>query len=177
MRLSHGAALVLLPLVSGCYGSVGPTVGLDLKTGRAALGVEASGQTVTIAHSVALGAPAPGRKDWSTHTSLLWEPGFGGVLDGHTNGNFVFLGAGASAGARLNRYDNAPPDVDFVLGAWTSAGSALNAKANYDCGASDTRPFAAFVVGVRGWELYASPKIGVMSLPNMCLNIFGEGTH
>ncbi|HKO47539.1 MAG TPA: hypothetical protein VJV79_07445 [Polyangiaceae bacterium] len=186
MQLQRVAALGLLPLVSGCYASLGPTAGLDLKTGRATLGVEASGETITLAHSVALGtrsiaraAPAntrdsAGSKAWSTHTYLLWEPGFGGALSEKTEGRFVFLGSGASAGMRWNRYDGAPPDSDFVLGAWANAGQVLTAKGSRECGARDTRPFAALVVGIRGFELYASPKIGVMDLPGVCLNLFGD---
>jgi hypothetical protein len=186
MQLPCAVAVALLPIVSGCYASVGPTVGVDLKTGRATLGLEASGESFTLAHSVALGTHAIARpatdtpskadsKDWLTHTYLLWEPGFGGVLNETTSENFAFLGAGASVGMRMNRYDDKPLDTNFVMGAWTSAGSALSARASRECGAKDTRPFVAFVVGVRGFELYASPKIGVMDLPSFCFDIFDEG--
>jgi hypothetical protein len=186
MQLPRAAALALLPIFSGCYGAVGPTVGLDLQTGRPTLGVEGSGETLTLAHSVALGtrpvvrAPTNTRanadpKDWSTHTYLLWEPGFGGVLDNETSGQFTWLGGGGSLGLRLNRYDEADSNVNLVVGAWLSGGRVLVNQGRHECGDSDTRPFAALVVGIRGFELYASPKIGVMHVPGFCLNIFDDG--
>ena len=114
-------------------------------------------------------------KDWSTHTYLLWEPGFGGVLDNETSGQFTWLGGGGSLGLRLNRYDEADSNVNLVVGAWLSGGRVLVNQGSHECGDSDTRPFAALVVGIRGFELYASPKIGVMHVPGFCLNIFDDG--
>lgn len=112
---------------------------------------------------------------WSTHTYLLWEPGFGGALDDQTDGKFNWLGGGLSAGLRVNRYTDAPMDADLVAGAWASGGHALSERTKPDCGAGDTRPFVAFVVGIRGYELYVSPKVGVMHAPAFCLNIFNDG--
>lgn len=199
MQLLHAAlGLALLPSLSGCFAAAGPTIGLDLPTGRATLGVEASAETFTIAHSVALGghhsepakrAPPSAReqthtltpsnsadtKDWSTHTYLLWEPGLGAPLGDNTASTFDWLGGGASVGIRLNRYGEAPMDANLVAGAWASGGHALSGQESRACGASDTRPFVALVVGVRGLELYASPKLGVMHVPGFCWNTFDDG--
>src|SRR3954468_21686795 len=95
----HAAALLPVGLFCGCYAAVGPTVGIDLDTHRATVGVEASAVTLTVAQSFALGnalveplpvvasrpAPpsaAPKQKSrrpvhWTSRTSLLWEPGMG----------------------------------------------------------------------------------------------------
>ncbi|MEO7034997.1 MAG: hypothetical protein ABI548_13895 [Polyangiaceae bacterium] len=190
--------LALLPSISGCFAAVGPTIGLDLPTGRATLGVEASAETFTVAHSVALGGqhsepaervPVNAReqtnartasstastKDWSTHTYLLWEPGLGAALGDNTASKFVWLGGGASVGVRLNRYADAPMDANLVAGAWASGGHALTNQESHECGASDTRPFVALVVGIRGSELYASPKLGVMHVPGLCIRLFDDG--
>jgi len=194
LALSIGLPLLL----NGCYAAVGPTIGVDLPTGRATLGVEGSAETFTLAHSVALGtrpvdatrrteasekAQTSGRartetEDWSSHTYLLWEPGFGGVVGDkggdRTEDKFDWLGGGASVGIRVNRYAQAPMDATVVAGAWTSAGHALSGRQSDVCGASDTRSFLALVVGIRGTELYASPKLGVMHVPGFCLNLFDE---
>lgn len=197
MQLSYALlGVALLPSVGGCYAAVGPTIGLDLPTGRATLGVEGSAETLTVAHSVALGgqrsepakrahrdvqqrtnarsASNTTNEDWSTHTYLLWEPGLGAALGDDTEGKFGWLGGGGSVGIRLNRYEGAPMDANLVAGAWASAGRALSNQESRECGASDTRPFAALVIGVRGFELYASPKVGVMQMPGFCLDLFDD---
>jgi hypothetical protein len=112
---------------------------------------------------------------WSTHTYLLWEPGFGSALENRTDGKFNWLGGGVSAGVRVNRYPGAPMDADLVAGAWASGGRVLSPRGSGSCGSDDARPFAGLVIGVRGYEVYASPKIGFMYVPSFCFRIFKEG--
>ena len=175
-----------------CFAAVGPTVGIDLPTGRATLGVEASAATFTVAQSVALGSGSPLRppatrppnpgtvaatanpqsdsKYWRARTYLLWEPGLPLLVENRT-----WVAAGASLGVRWEIDDDATNRARFTEGGWLGAAHAHSGQESSDCQASDTRPYLALVVGLRGQELYASPKMGVLEVPKLCL--FGPGDH
>ncbi len=157
---------------SGCYGTVGPTIGVATTTGRPTIGVEGSGATVTVAYSHALSGGGEGRADerWKSRTYLLWEPGFGKALDS-TGGAFKFVGGGLSLGARWQEPDQGDTTrVGFAGGAWLSGGSMLRGDTSTGCG-DDVRPYAVLVVGIRGEEFYAAPKVGLVQMPAICINL------
>lgn len=191
LRSALGALFLLG--ISGCFAAVGPTVGVDLATGRATLGVEASAATFTVAHSVALGSGAPlpssappsgstppsasvppASDYWRSRTYLLWEPALG-IPISDINQAFGWISGGGSLGVRWESYDDAATRAHFTAGNWFAVGATLTGPQSSDCGASDTRPYVALVVGMRGGELYASPKVGVLQVPKICL--FGPNDH
>lgn len=197
VTLALGACLTSL---SGCYAAVGPTVGIDLKSGRATVGVEASGLTFTVAHSVALGSKPAEPKTvqvhtvdplsaarsvqtvgivqneyWRSRTYLLWEPGIP-IPAGNTDGAFRWGALGGSVGVSFDAYDDAPWRAKVAGGAWVGVGQALQGRpANAECRTRDVRPYLALIVGIRGSEVYLSPKLGVLEIPRICLDsLFGD---
>ncbi|MET0790190.1 MAG: hypothetical protein ABW061_01600 [Polyangiaceae bacterium] len=177
---NHGctATLLLLTVLPGCYAAVGPTVGVDLPTGRATVGLEASAATLTVAQSFALGharlaTPQPvAPRRWTSRTSLLWEPGLGVPFDA-TNGSAGLIAAGGTLGLRVDRNDDASTVLGFSAGGWLGVSHLLNENKNLGC-KNEVSPYLGLVIGVRGSELYASPKAGIVQVPHFCFSL-GDG--
>lgn len=182
LKLSE-VGLALLASLPGCYAAAGPTIGLDLKTGRALVGAEASAESFTIAESIALGSPpaallpaaqgagersngqARSEPVWRRRTHFLWEPG---VMSGTSNRSFAFGAIGGTVGLTLEHYDVAAMTLQPSAGMWIAAGQTLRAANNSDCSGDDVRPYALLVIGFRGGELYAAPKLGILNRPREC---------
>ena len=97
------------------------------------------------------------------------EPSLGKELS-DTNGPFRFVGAGPTLGMRWDELDDTSTRFGFAGGGWVSAGSLLQSDSSQGCG-EDLRPYAALIVGIRGEELYASPKVGVVQVPEICISL------
>jgi hypothetical protein len=109
---------------------------------------------------------------WAQRTYLVWEPGIGRTLSNREP--FQFVGAGPTVGMRWSQVGADSTHFGFADGAWVSAGAALVGPPK-QCQSEDMRPYAALIVGIRGGELYVSPKIGVVSVPHFCLDLSGLG--
>lgn len=156
---------------SGCYGALGPTIGVALDSGRATAGFELSAATLTVAHSFALKAPSnpePGSHAWRHRTSIVWEPGIGSVV-GDSEKAFQFVGVGPTLGMRWDGLDDGSTDFGFSGGVWVSGGTALS-DGNQGC-SDEVRPYAALILGIRGEELYLSPKAGIVDVPRFCFSL------
>jgi hypothetical protein len=98
----------------------------------------------------------------------------GGAI-GESSNAFSWLGGGGSLGVRLDRFDDAPLRAGFIAGGWASVGHAIEREQSSACDADDNRPYVVLVLGIRGTELYASPKVGLMHIPSFCLKLFDDG--
>jgi hypothetical protein len=130
--------------------------------------------TLTVAHSFALSGSSRSTSDpdfWTERTSFVWEPWLGKELS-NTNGAFRFIGAGPTLGMRWDQLDDDSTRFGFAGGAWVSAGSMLQSDTSEGCG-EDVRPYAALIIGIRGEELYASPKVGLAQVPEICFSLGG----
>ena len=160
---------------SGCYGALGPTIGVALDNGRATAGFELSAATLTVAHSFAFKRPStpdPGSRAWRHRTSILWEPSIGTVV-GDSKKAFQFVGMGPTLGMRWDGLDDGSSDFGFSGGVWVSGGTALS-RGEQGC-SDEVRPYATLILGIRGDELYLSPKVGIVDVPRFCISLGSFG--
>ena len=170
--LARAAGLGSALLLSNCYGAIGPSVSF-VRNGPVALGWELSGVTATVGSSYALGTA--GERPWKSRTFVAWEPRVGlptRHLDGSDTGGFAFLGLGGTLGARWDVIDGAttPPRAQFLGGTWVGGGYAFPTSQS---GCDDAiHPYLSLAFGMRGDEVYLTPKVGVLDVPNFCISAF-----
>jgi hypothetical protein len=170
--VARGAGVGSALLVSSCYGAIGPSVGF-VRNGPVTLGWELSGVTATVGSSYALGTA--GERPWRTRTFVAWEPRVGlptRNLDGSVAGGFPFLGLGGTIGAHWDTVDGAtaPPKAQFLGGTWVGGGYAFPISQS---GCDDAiHPYVSFAFGMRGDEVYLTPKVGVLDVPTVCISAF-----
>jgi len=116
---------------------------------------------------------------WDQRTYLLWEPRFGSFAGKDALGFFAGLpdtsgfgmwGVGVSLGVRWDRGEslNGAPDVGFLGGVWGGGGYLFPRRGGAECG-NDRRAYISAALGLRGGEIYFTPKLGVMEVPEFCL--------
>jgi hypothetical protein len=70
------------------------------------------------------------------------------------------------------------PEGDLKItplgGIWTGGGYAFAGEPSADC-SDDVRAFVSFAVGMRGEEVYFTPKLGVVSIPAFCISLGNGG--
>jgi len=176
----HKAHLLFGLACSGCYAGVGPTLGSA--NGSATLGWEASAATVTVGQSFATKGEAtlaraakPHEYAFVRRTYLLWEPRLGIAPGADVRGAFNFGGGGASIGMHWDRVARATGDAPTHFGAL--GGAFLGGGHVFDYGAThcDTsfQPYVSLAIGVRGGEIYVTPKGGLVGVPHICLTLTG----
>lgn len=152
----------------GCYAAVGPSIGVDTKTGRTTLGGELSGATVTYAFSkVVTESEKTTPKSWRHRHYVLWEPQLGAIPD-ESSRAFAFGGIGGSLGLRLEELEDDTFAYGFAGGMFVAGGRML--KGGTSGCADDNRPYVSAVFGLRGSELYFAPKFGFAHLPKICFS-------
>ena len=162
---------------SGCYGAVGPSIGYPLATNRPTLGWELSAATFAVGQSYLVGRPRTpayeGRDSaWRRRTYFVWEPRIGPLPWGDNDQSGLrFAGSGLTIGARIDRPAADGEDrVGWVSGVWAGGGYAFPRSTPAGCD-DDTRPYVSIAFGVRGNELYFTPKVGVMQVPKICVGL------
>jgi hypothetical protein len=183
--------------MAGCFGDVGPQVAVSIRDGRARLGWEVGVETFSAGQTYRLGgkqapppppaedapAAAPTKSDPErspdVRTYVVWEPRIGGVYPSTTvtGDGFGLFGGGVTLGVKWDTSVQAADDgtsrshtaFGGVFGLFGGA-SYIPPNHGYTCSA-DVRPFYSIALGVRDDEIYLSPKIGVVDVPEFCLNL------
>jgi hypothetical protein len=176
-------AILLVALGSaavGCYAAVGPSIGYVPAAHRMTMGWELSAATFATGQSYAVGGSAPleatsGSGRWARRTYLVWEPRFGFLpgLVGERQGSSAFAtaGAGATLGARWDAApsESGPGRAAMLGGVWGGGAYVLSGSDQAVCD-EDWRTTFSLALGFRGGEFYLTPKVGVLNVPEVCIN-------
>jgi hypothetical protein len=138
------------------------------------VGARAVGPCAGGASAPAEAASGSGR--WIQRTYLVWEPRFG-VLPGFNledpgSSSFVTAGVGATIGARWDRAADAavPGQAAWLLGGWGGGAYVLSGSAHAACN-EDLRATLSLALGLRGGEWYMTPKVGLLNVPEICIDL------
>ncbi len=157
-------ALALAGALSGCYATVGPTIGFTIK-GEPTLGFEAGASTLTYGKTLIYGGhPAGTERQRRVRSFWAWEPGY--PFSSKSGEQLSWLALGASVGQSWE----ADGEKHWFGGAWTGAGHSPNIINDDGCG-EDLRPYGMLLLGYRGDGFYLAPKVGLMLEPKFCLNL------
>ena len=176
-------ALLMMALGSaavGCFAAVGPSIGYVPSAHQMTMGWEVSAASFAFGQSHAVGGSAPaaaasGSRRWIHRTYLVWEPRAGTfpglTFDKPGSSAFAIGGGGATIGARWDTATDglAPGRAALLLGGWAGGAYVLPGSAQAACDA-DLRATFSLAVGFRGGEFYLTPKVGVLNVPEFCLD-------
>jgi hypothetical protein len=168
VRRSDPRLLLPLLLLSGCFAAAGPSFGLVLPEGRPTIGWELSAATVSVGQVFASDGPVKeGRPPWVQRTFLAWEPRVGRTA-GSTS---ILCGGGATLGASWDRTADqaAAPGATGLFGFWGGAAVPYDRQTDWFSGRTDV--YFSVALGLRGDELYLTPKVGVLREPQLTISI------
>lgn len=171
----------------GCLG-FGPQAGITFD-GNPTLGWEVSALSVSTGQSFRLGLRERGKdtdsekaileRPWDQRTYVVWEPGILIPVAGNAPDSWMLMaGGGFSLGGRwdVREVESDEGEVHTVVdpaatgGFWVGGNESVP-QAPSGCGGFQPRFSGSLSIGVRGDEIYVTPKLGVFLWPQgICLD-------
>jgi hypothetical protein len=157
--------------VLSCYGclAIGPSVGITVPKGQLTAGWEVAGFSFAYGQSFAtrlretqsVGPNARRDSTWIRRSYFVWEPRIGRFSHEISESGSSFLGGGTTIGMRWDRSGDLDKSTESgaVGGVWVGGGYAFPSGAGDTC--DDVRPYVSIALGLRGNEIYLTPKAGI----------------
>jgi hypothetical protein len=177
---AFGPAVLFSLILPACFAAVGPSVGIRLSDASPTIGWEVSAATIAGGQVYALRGDRPqpavpagssssqssSQSRWVRRTFLVWEPRLGHTVPGSAS---VLIGGGGTVGAKWD--DSAAAGKgggQFLGGAWAGVAIPIEPR-RFDLeGRTDV--YVSIAVGIRGDELYLTPKVGVFQEPEVTIS-------
>jgi hypothetical protein len=159
LRLT-AAGLISTLGAPGCYAGAGPTVGVTF-AGRPTIGWEVGGATLALGQSYEAGHAISAEEERGDRTYLAWEPRYGLGHYAEASDALTIYGAGLTLGARMDRLEGRPA-FGAIGGFWGGATYVFDDDRRKCAGG--VQVYTSFALGMRGEEVYAAPKVGVIDV-------------
>jgi hypothetical protein len=158
--------------------------------GHPTLGWEATALSVSTGQSFRMDRRAPSgdpgstearlERPWDRRAYVVWEPGYAAFVGPNsTDAPWLLVGGGFSAGRRwdVREVESADGEVRDVVdaagiaGFWAGANDSVPMESP-GCGGFQPHMYGSVSIGVRGNEIYVTPKLGVFLAPRgICLDL------